>query len=303
MNRPPADRINHEIILDKKCAVAGNHDKFFKWCSIGEGTVETVCEGISGSSGECTATANFTSKPLFAVTGRSSDSSYPSLSRAETFSSSYQNTTSQPATTPASIHDETKPIYLNFDQICENGSSPEKNTNLTLSEFLSPDEYNKIRKFCYQEVYGIPYSMPLWLILLIIFSVILAVSIATALFWTYWVKKRFYRSPPNHLTSRIESHWTLSPASTISDADARLPRETSPSTSHRSNQHPKPSATSNASRSQGSMRSLASSNVSRSQNSRASAASVKTINTKATSQPSRPVLGVKTVHLHSNNKG
>lgn len=300
MNRPPADRINHEAILDKKCAV-GNHDKFFQWCSVGEGTIDTVCEGIAGGAGECHAKVNFSPKPLFEPVGRNRISSY-FLGRAAnvttTVSTVRPNITNVSVTTAAPISntttvptpqpDATEPIYFNFDQNCEFGLTVEKKSRLALSELLSPEQFNKIRKFCYQEVYGVPYSMPLWLILLILFLVLLAVSIAASLFWTYWVKKRFYGKPPGHLPSQIESHWSLSPASTVSDVSAI--RETSRSARSRAAKISKRSGASHTSPSQASSRSNSSS---RSQGSRTSNASLKTINTKATSQTSRPASGAK----------
>lgn len=192
--RPPADIIINEVFFDKKCGLEKSHDRFYKWCSVASvgKKVKTQCEGISGSSGYCDFEAAFV-KDLNSPLDNLTDYEF------------IANDTSIPE------YPDKYPEYIYTSHSCNMGG--QKATVWTNVTKISPDLSERIVRACHQEMYGVS-GLPLWLILLVIFLVLLAISIAGSLFWTYWVKKKLDKKPGG--SSRMSSRLTSAPFSSSS---------------------------------------------------------------------------------------
>lgn len=199
--RPPVDTMPNEIFFDKKCGKGKDHDTFFKWCAKPNDTerIHVVCEGISGSMGYCDA------EVWFGFEGQRSGNF--------TFFDSQPKPNS--TTIPSIIPKGRLPTKLNWKIICSVG--PEKKALLTVGDVRIAKKVSEdIVTICRQELYGPEQGWPLWLILLVIFILIVALTIAGSLFWTYWLKRKIYGPQPGEPLSTLGSRWTSVPISGVS---------------------------------------------------------------------------------------
>lgn len=152
--RPPTDATFKEIFYDKKCGRYDGNQNFYRWCAgeSSNATIETKCIGLHGSNQTCEATARILTED---------------------------------------------PLYkdgfgpFEFLQVCRFGPTKEP-TKENVTVILEEQEYRDIKRFCFQELYGPPAIMPLWLLLLIVFLTLLAVGTSAVLFWKYWLRQRIY---------------------------------------------------------------------------------------------------------------
>lgn len=166
-DRTPADNLINEVFFDKKCGLDGSHDRLYQWCSEvpAERLVKSRCEGISGSAGPCELEAAFVPSENY------------NTSKLSEFVS---NSTAVPG----------EPKFIYIKHACSmGGEDSTKWTNETKFLPLPRDELDKIILNCRQELYGVE-GMPLWLILLVAFLVVIAVSVAGSLFWKFWLKHK-----------------------------------------------------------------------------------------------------------------
>lgn len=158
-DRPPVDKAVNEIFFDKKCGILGTEKLFFGNCmSPSDNEITGIkCEEFRGQSGACDMKIAFT----------------------------FDNYRSSENTTPIAI-----PTGFRYDYSCYFGSQESKPPQILAGNVRVPRETMlEVMEFCRQELYGPPSALPLWLILLIIFLVIAAVSVSAYLFWHYWLRK------------------------------------------------------------------------------------------------------------------
>lgn len=184
--RPPADNILNEIFFDQKCGKNDTHDLFFGWCSRAplNQRIKTMCEGIGGVEGLCDFDSAFVDTPN------------PTIDNI----TDYVLPTNDVPPYPAKL-----PEYIFWRNKCKNG--PGKITNDNGTERIDPTIADQIILKCRQEMYGVQ-GLPLWLMLLIIFLVLTAVTVSAGLFWKFYIKKRYF-SPQR--STKMGSQWTSAP--------------------------------------------------------------------------------------------
>lgn len=213
--KPPADEAPNEIFFYKKCGKFGTDKQLFEGCMDPGKTTEIKgikCVGLGGSTGACDmditfkfADGNSRSSELV-MDDFNSRRHYYSLRQAQevvngstttTTATSVATSSEQASSTTELIitaaPDTSKRVPTEFSYLHQCGFGPDKPTTKWSDTIPLPRaKAEEIMEFCRQEVYGAPQALPLWLILLIIFLVITAVSISAALFWHYWLRKKLY---------------------------------------------------------------------------------------------------------------
>lgn len=231
--RPPADVAYSEIFFDEKCGYGGEKERedFFRWCDNPQGTFATMCTNFSGIKGPCEMTLEFLRKnqlPSVRYYVKRSlmymldddddgDDVTATVSNGVPLSSNpttkgmpkTSTTASTDLTTLPPPVDEEQPVGIKYDYKCEFGEGKGQTLKGDI-RFKQSDDYDKIRTYCHQKIYGVN-STPIWLIILIILLVIAAVAGAGFLFWKYWLKRRVYKKETSRMSSAVESHWTLGP--------------------------------------------------------------------------------------------
>lgn len=189
-DRPPADKVINEVFFDKKCGYNETHDLFFTWCSRApiNQKVKAQCSGLTGTDIVC----DF--RGAFVDNNSSNIDDLP------------EYVPDSDATTVVPSYPEKLPEYWSYRWICDYGG-PTKITNTNGTEKLDSDQADQIIMICRQELYGVQ-GLPLWLILLIIFLVLSAVTVSAGLFWKYYIKKKFYG---HQHSTRTGSQWTSAP--------------------------------------------------------------------------------------------
>lgn len=186
---PTGQELFKEIFLEKKCGVdSGTHDAFFKWCAGYSTGVEAKCNGITNSKGmTCDIKAKFLP----------------------------ENITLEPPNFPQ------VPTAMEYSLTCPNDIQPSKSIvwGDKIEKFADREDFMKYSAFCYQEVWGVPNSMPWWLIVLIVLGSLLLVSVAATLFWKYYLKKLFGKSSGHKST--LNTQFTSAPISSASVMDQK----------------------------------------------------------------------------------
>lgn len=225
--RPPADVAYSEIFFDEKCGYGGEEEqkKFFSWCDKPSGPIQTKCMNFSGAKSACDMTVEFISeaelskkpvaKPIFLFQNESTteqDTINLTTTQTQTPIPEFITTQSLDTQTPAGIH---------FRHVCDLGPGKPHIIDNEI-KFTDRGDYDKIRTFCHQKIYGVD-GLPIWLVILIILLIVLVLCGACFLFWKYWLRTRVYGKPRGGL-STMESHWTVGPSvtgSTLSSAPSR----------------------------------------------------------------------------------
>lgn len=232
--RPPADVAYSEIFFDEKCGFGGEQerDSFFRWCDNPRATFETKCSNFSGIKGPCDMKLEFLKKdrlpfaPLYVqraltyVVDVEDVTNRPTTLPTASSTMMHQNSTTPKTdlTTLASPVDEDTPVALKYEYMCDFGEDKGHKFKGVI-EFKQSDDYDKIKTYCHQKIYGVN-STPIWLMVLIILLVVAAVTGAAFLFWKYWLKRRVYIKDTSRMSSGVESHWTLGPG--VSSAASRV---------------------------------------------------------------------------------
>lgn len=186
--RPPSDVMVNEMFFDKKCGVEGTRQLFYENCMKPSGSnIEGIkCKDVHGSSGVCDVELQFL----------------------------FDNETTTPS---VSADNQRIPTGLHYKHVCSFGPG-KTGSNWEADVMLPRDRMQEIIESCRQELFGPPPSLPLWLILLIIFLVIAAVSITAFLFWRYWLRQKLYGRGPGNGSSSFGSFYTSAPFSSRSAA-------------------------------------------------------------------------------------
>lgn len=215
MSRPPADVSYKEIFFDEKC-VGGNtgRDTFFKWCSNprSQPSIYTRCSNFSGTKGPCDMSLKFlTEDQLESVTRGIGKRFATSPILSPVMNSSTPGVATTLASTIGDSEDIGPPfVAIRYNHTCDFGTN--KHSSIVGNiRFKESTDYDTIRTYCHQRVYGIPYALPIWLIILIILLVAAGVGGAFYLFWKYWLRRRVYGKEKSANISNVESHWTLGP--------------------------------------------------------------------------------------------
>lgn len=222
--RPPADVMPAEVFFDKKCGkkAGSEHDSFYRWCSKPVEKELTVnCTEVGGLKGDCIfkfrfgfdkikkryaqlSSSDFDSSSSFRELGLVDPKTGPKLDNST-------NTTA-PIGQPPIPQDP--PRILFWDYKCAYGN---KTSGILGESKLSKDVADKIIRTCNQELYGVQESWPLWLILLVIFIILVALTVAGGLFWRYWLRRKVYGRQAGEPASTLGSQWTSAPLSAYSD--------------------------------------------------------------------------------------
>jgi len=237
--RPPADEIITEFFFDKKCGTGDTHDRFYDWCSSGNTTIRNVtCEGVGGDAGICTFEGKFSAIKTLAdsygylqdymielyraapseLTNSTSlrpDQQNATVSNSDKNLTTAANTTATTTTTTLAPEVKSANYEFYYNHVCDFGG-PSKMQNRTDRITIDRSTFEKIKRICYQEMHGAPYSLPWWMIVIIVMLVIMAVGTAASLFWKYWLRRRVYGRRTGEPTSDLGSMWTSAPFSSSS---------------------------------------------------------------------------------------
>lgn len=202
-DRPPTDDPFSEIIFDRKCATKpDDHNKFYRWCMFeanagsSQDTTAT-CTGLGGGLGTCTLKARLSSKPNPFARYLAQGVEYVRYIRQEiettTITSSPSDTTnvtkSNISTTTPIPNDNTDRVrYFYWQRECEAGGNKPTEKSSGYKE-LTYEEADKLVRFCEQEIYGSPFGLPLWLLILIIMLVMTAVAVSAFFFWRSYTRR------------------------------------------------------------------------------------------------------------------
>lgn len=228
---PPADDIVNEVFFYRKCGRFKTDKVFFQNCiNPTTGIIKNIkCERLGGSSGAC----DFGIEYCFSQTkgqecppGDIAPAVLIERAANDTVSTTV-STNLTTSTTPVPSSTTVAPVAqiptgFRYYHTCSNG--PGKPSTIFNTKVVPREKMEEVMEFCRQELFGPPKSLPLWLILLIIFLVITAVSIASFLFWRYWLRKKLYEKPQRENSSSFGSFFTSAPFSSRSAAPSSAAR-------------------------------------------------------------------------------